>query len=522
MAGTTYNTLNLVVEDEPKQETGSRKVAIIAAVVVACCAMFFAGRTAMKPVGYTHEEVINTGAICEEGQYIGGCKACKECASYEYDNGGCTFFKDTKCDYCEPIPNCKREETSCTNRIDQTCGTCDCTDPISSWADKPKEQARAGDSTFSCYIGEQCTPCEPCRKGYFETKACDPATNSPTECQRCKTCDAGTFVSSVCSYTSDTECAECSTCDALGALKTEDVQCTGDARRGDGINDIFTQGFDTVCKDCLVCNAFSHVEEACTSITDTKCKTCSDCEDGEYIFTECLKTDSPTAAGQDTNCATCKELVDPTNAFITTDCDPLGGFDYAWTDCTECVNGEYILGACTFGDADNLGVNRVCEDCAAIPDCAGENMCSNAGDQTCSRCGEPGVDAVEGRDDVYFNTWKTCCGARGLGSQCEWVFHDAGCDEGQKNFMERTAKRAGFNGETGADFVLWCKMLCEENAGCNAFEVASELADNSATPTAGSICGLKNHENYDFGSGTAAHSCWSKRPAAPMADFVTA
>merc|ERR1711964_64495 len=170
------------------------------------------------------------------------------------------------------------------------------------------------------------------------------------------------------------------------------------------------------------------------------------------------------------------------------------------------------------GDEDNLGEDRECAFCQEIPDCADNNFCGTAADHTCSRCGQPGSNVIENRDEQYFTTWETCCARRSLGPQCEWIHHASGCDEGKKNFMERTAKRGGFFTEkytTAAEFVLWCKMLCDETAECTAFEVPTAIANEEEAPVDGTMCGLKNHQEYEFGSGTAAHTCWSKRIEAP-------
>lgn len=245
-------------------------------------------------------------------------------------------------------------------------------------------------------------------------------------------------------------------------------------------------------------------------------RACADCEEGTYIGTECLETDSPTAAGRDTQCSDCSSLKDSDSGyFIDQDCNPLLYFDYGYDTCTTCVYGEYQTKDCIFGDKDTLGEDRECANCQPIPDCAENNFCETDSDQKCSRCGQPGADVIDGRDEAYFTTWETCCARRSLGSQCEWIFHDSGCDEGQKNFMERSAKRGGFfaaKKSTAAEFVLWCKLLCDETQQCNAFEVPTAIANGEEEPVDGTLCGLKDHQNYDFGSGGAAHTCWSKRP----------
>lgn len=507
MQGTQYNTLNLDVVDEPKVEKGSRKFAILAAVVAASCAMFFAGRVNAQPVGYTHEEVVNVGAYCQQGEFIGDCQKCKECQAFEYSNGGCSFFKDTFCSYCEPIANCKRENTECSTRLNQKCNECECDKEITAWNQVVKEEARAGDETYSCYFGEQCKPCKVCPKGEYQITACDGVAQD-TECKPCKSCGDDMYVSKPCSYDSDTECEACTSCDAKGMQTTMESQCTG--RLGE--NDMFVAGKQTECMDCKTCSAFSFVEGVCENEKNTECTTCSDCEEGEYILNECNKDTPVTATGADTVCQKCSLLKDPleSGAFLKTLCEPLGDSDFEYSICTKCKHGEYETKDCFFGDEKTVGDDRTCANCNGIAKCDKNNFCTTDSDETCSRCDQPGAEVIDGRDKAFFNTWGTCCSDRSLGLQCEWTYHAAGCDEGQQNYMERTAKRGGFDGTTSAEFVLWCKLLCEESEPCTAFEVPTAIANQEEEPTAGTICGLKNHKDYDFGSGSAAHTCWSR------------
>merc|ERR1719169_216565 len=98
--------------------------------------MFFAGRVARSTVSpYEYSEVVAASGLCNDNEYIGGCVDCSSCATYEFANGGCSFFKDTFCSFCEAIPNCPREKISCTDQYDQTCSQCDCNDSIKNWSD---------------------------------------------------------------------------------------------------------------------------------------------------------------------------------------------------------------------------------------------------------------------------------------------------------------------------------------------------------------------------------------------------
>lgn len=517
MAGTTYNTLNLTTEVEAPKENSTKKVAIVAAVVVACCAMFFAGRTVARPVAYSHEEVVNVGRICAEEQFIGECIDCRECEDYEYANGGCSFFKDTFCTYCEPIANCQRENTVCTNRVDQTCSQCTCDDPISSWDDISKEayadRPVEGTPTFSCYIGEQCEPCEPCKEGFYEVSACDPSTNTPTMCRQCQECEAGTYVASVCTYTSDTVCERCNECEAYFTT-VENGECTGDVSKN--TNDVLVAGHDTECRDCSRCDDdVEFVSDTCEARVDTKCKQCEECEEDFYRARECQISAGPMDAGMDTVCAECSDMEDPDTCgcFLATLCEPMGDTDFSYNACNQCVFGEYVARDCFYGNKNQLGSDRVCRDCGLIEGCPNEFVqCTSPDDSECSRCKEPG-QGFEQFDDEYYRNWHTCCSDKALGDQCGWKHHENGCDQDSRNFMERTSASGGFRGSTGAEFVLWCRDMCADYDQCTAFEVEDCIADNSCEPSRGTLCALKDHiqsDEFAFGAGPAPQACWVK------------
>ena len=135
----SYNTLERAVDVAPERKPEvSTKLAV--AVAVCSVVLFFAGRTA--PREFSHAEVLDVAEFCGDGQFIGKCNTCKTCATYEFNNGGCSFFKDTFCTFCEPIKNCQREKVSCTSRTDSYCNLCDCDDAVDSWDDVEIGRAR--------------------------------------------------------------------------------------------------------------------------------------------------------------------------------------------------------------------------------------------------------------------------------------------------------------------------------------------------------------------------------------------
>lgn len=515
MPATQYNTLSMPAPEPRKAPMMAKLVAVVG---VACCAMFMAGRVHMTPTAYTHEEVLNLGAICAEGEYIGECVTCQECADYEYVNGGCTFFKDTFCSYCEPIDNCQRENHACTTRIDQTCTTCDCNDPIQSWDDISKEAFavthKADQTSFSCYLGAQCDACTPCKNGFYETNACDQRTQTDTTCQRCTACEAGEFVAEPCTYFTDTVCVACAECEFE---KTTDEQCTGHPDRYSADDAVHVEGQDTKCRACNQCdNDMEFVEGICTPSDDTDCTVCKECDDGEYIVSDCEASDGPTIFGANKVCAECAELVDPAEepVFLTAVCDPMEHTDFVYDNCVQCVYGEYEESNCFFGGQYSVGTDRVCQPCAPIDGCPPEFVqCSNNGDATCSRCKEDGQFGDFG-DAEHWDAWKTCCDDGALGKTCGWDKLDNGCNEDGSSFRERSARRGGFDmSGTASDFVLWCATLCGSFEECTGFEVEDCIAANECDVAANTICGLKNivpSADFEFGSGSESLTCWTK------------
>lgn len=527
MAGTTYNTLNLDVEHVRPKVDSTKKVGAVAAVVVAVCVMFFAGRVYQGNVTpFTHDEVMNVAETCSLGNFIGKCVDCRECATFEYGNGGCTFFKDTYCSYCEPIPNCEREKISCSTRTDAVCLECDCSDPVNAWTDVSKEEfALIPDSEsteHSCYLGEACLPCLVCERGMYQVPfdsetglsgACDPVNNKNTECNRCQVCQAGYYVEEACTYMSDTVCSPCTDCEystTRDVSAADDGHCTGLV--GNNKNDVFVNGHDSICGDCTICqgDGSEFVATKCTANEDSVCDDCEQCEDDQYIFTLC--EDSTDVFAVETANLVCEEcsklpLAEPgaQPIFLTYLCDKEKEGDFVGDECKICELTEFEGDKCKIGSKLVLGTDTVCEECTDITGCPPSDIrCDAVDDQTCSGCNEDETTAPQ------FEVWGNCCDDSRLGPKCGWEFFDAGCEETGQSFRERSAKRGGFKGETNADFVLWCQSMCDAFPTCTAFEIDDCMFESEFCVHDNSICGLKDHKNVEFGTGRAEMSCFSK------------
>lgn len=299
------NAVSYATIDRPLELPEERKVGVslkLAAVVAACAvAMFFAGRFNSNPAEFSHNEVLDLASFCVEGQYIGGCQKCKECAAYEHANGGCSYFKDTFCSYCTPLDHCPRELTYCTTPTDSKCAACTCDDPIQKWNDKELDGwlARTGrrddpklvQKTYACYIpGEGgCPACKKCPRGYFQTKACDPATGADTECQKCSEPTEGEYVKKTCKYLKNTLIKKVRPC------KLPEYAVQGAVRGSSRV-----AGNDFVCEECSTCRDGEFVSDYCnaggsTSAlvpgdsdgSDTQCSACSECKgpkSGEFVW----------------------------------------------------------------------------------------------------------------------------------------------------------------------------------------------------------------------------------------------
>jgi len=414
----SYNTLDQAVDIAPERKPEvSTKLA--AAVAVCAVVLFFAGRSA-PPAEFTHAEVLDVAEFCGDGQFIGKCNTCKKCATYEFDNGGCSFFKDTFCTFCEPIKNCQREQVSCTSRTDSYCHLCDCNDPVNSWNDVEIGRARdlitmgrakrLGD-TFSCYIsdgteadGGTCKPCKVCPLGFYEASPCDPAENEDTVCHKCTECEVGEWVQKACTYQTDTVCRSCDWCsneagDTVGMFQAEACDAGTPLRAGS----------NAVCAECSTCEDGDWVSAYCEAGlqetgavgTDTQCSKCSTCAgpddedewdyklweehvDGDSGFChkgqrfpddpEYVEAENQTPEPHDTRCADCTLPPDVNGCnddgtgcqmWTTYPCKPQFGRDAEFKICDQCGGYTYMVRECQFMKTEP-DTNAVCKPCASI------------------------------------------------------------------------------------------------------------------------------------------------------------
>jgi len=298
----SYDAIQRPVEMVARKPTS--EVSLKLAVTVAACAvvLFFAGRNGNNPSDFSHADVMDIASFCSEGQYIGGCTECKECATYEFANGGCSYFKDTFCTYCQPINDCPREQVVCTTQYDSKCGLCDCDDPIVSWTDievrdymdqmEGRRVSNVVSKTFSCYIADDgadneagsCKACKVCPVGFFEVSPCDPANNEDTVCARCTQCDEHEFTARTCTYATDTVCRECDYCADEDGENADGVWTKSACERGSAL----VAGSDAVCEECSYCDDGSYVTDFCNVGfrvngdnglgSDTECAACTTCE----------------------------------------------------------------------------------------------------------------------------------------------------------------------------------------------------------------------------------------------------
>ena len=102
-----------------------------------------------------------------------------------------------------------------------------------------------------------CVFCSPeCRYGHYLAAAC--TASSDATCRTCHPCPAGTW--------------QTAACDAGGV---------GWAAAG-------ALGSDAQCAPCSPCDLSTHyIEAECTATADTVCTLCSDCAEGEYVYSGC-------------------------------------------------------------------------------------------------------------------------------------------------------------------------------------------------------------------------------------------
>jgi len=502
-----YGALQLSVEEEKPKRSPMRSGAI-AAVVVAVCVMFFAGRAQQSmSTPFTHSEVMNVAKTCGPKQFIGACTKCTNCASYEYANGGCTYFKDRFCSYCEPIAHCQRENTVCTNRHDQTCKKCDCTVPITSHNAATQEWINmyggAGKQKYSCYFDKDCKPCKVCATHEFQKTACNSAGNKgDTVCQSCKICAKNEFVQKKCTYLTDTVCKTCHKCSSVNAAGKREFtakKCTSN------MNHVFNKdGADTKCGKCKSCSSSQFVAAVCTigkydgfkgsyngGGADTTCGNCGACKDGERITKVCsrFKSKNPYKKGNQVQCTACSKnpgclLKAGQAGFNKMDCllgrsrvksgatetegqsyrtktcrpnDTRAANDATYASCTVCDAHKFTATPCKIGSPadgsmakNQLGANTVCKMCPKPAADKGLSAC----DDTKLRCPRKGGKAPKastctGCTGVQKETWGNCCKDGSLGKTCAWKKQNTNCfggKNGNKFYKERTKKRGGFKG----------------------------------------------------------------------------
>jgi hypothetical protein len=502
---TTYSTLQVSYDEyEQPKSSNLRKVTVAAAVLCSVVVMFFAGRVyETNTMLYSHDEVVAISAKCGEGEFIGGCVGCKSCADYEYENGGCTYFKDAFCSYCEPIMNCQRENILCTTREDQVCVECDCNDPVVNWTDvelglylrydMASRDAFAGKSqeqaTFSCYWNEDCRPCTVCPFGEWETARC--TQTSDTVCQACAECGSDQWVSEACHYASDTVCTDCT--HFQGAIEGSYTSTL--CHKWSATTSMY-EGFDASNTECTICNTDAQADtvapdqptqfysQICNEYGDSECTDCSQCDNtrnlesigGEYIRGGddsgiCISGD-PGVFGRDTVCIDCTDATDMPGFWEEEECLPTGTTDAVWTLCTTCGEGEWEHTPC------RLSSDTICPPCYPVNHCLSENtMCSEGTgeDANDSECVGPGSDSMD--------LPKYACEDDFYGKQCAYLRTFGDCASGP-GYRERTVRTGKFRGETNGEFINWCMMMCDEFPDCLAFQIGDGGNDMASSGTA--------------------------------------
>lgn len=470
------------------------KALSVLAVVAILGTAFFAGQKSFGTVEYEHADVINALESCGGDQFIGGCKACKECSLKEYSAGGCSYFKDTLCTLCTPIAHCPTDNTHCTNQYDQTCNAPGC------------------DATYfidAAFGGAKCTKCTRCGDDEYVVKAC--AMDTDTVCASCPECAENQWVSQVCKFDAGsrtllpeqmrghlpempTECSACEEC-AVGAF------CDNTCQHGD----VHTMGAATSCAGCEACTGDMWASDSCKINYQgaTECTDCSECADGEYILDQCENGTpfigeggefQPDVVGKDTVCAGCTPADE--GEWTVFPCDSLHTSDAVHQKCSTCKEGEYQFAACSefadtvcpscpdsydtlqLGDEDFLSGLQYCKKvegtersmlrCEATEVegviVAGESVCgewsSPIADQ--SKCIHP-----YNTDRPNCGNWESFCEEGFSGDSCCYHKHENNC--GTLTSRERNGKRNGYI--EGQDFIGFCRELCDEFPDCLAFEV---------------------------------------------------
>jgi len=537
---TSYNTLTVDYDDfeEDREATSTRKITSVATVLCAVVVMFFAGRVYEGQASpYTHSEVMDISAKCGEGEFIGGCVGCKDCAPYEFENGGCSFFKDTFCSYCEPIKNCNRENIECETREDQICIKCNCADQVGNWTDielghfldyemfdRPEFAETSQDAaTYSCYYDEQCVPCTVCPLGYFQTSACEqgdggmlgitvegihwhpnpyPSGGSgDTECQKCLDCTEDQWVSKKCTYFENTECTDCT--HFTGAIMDEwtSTKCY----RFESTGPLY-EGADALPTTCHKTAEAQWYTEPCVEFADSESTDCYMCLSdrtcdsmgGEYIRDHCVEG-TTAEPGATTVCNKCSNADEFPGFYESTKCDPLDTHDAGWTECKICKEGEYEHTGC------HLYTDTICPPCFPINHCAPEHTICSEGRYEVEETGRTGENNRPGNNSECVGVAARAavapsfaCDENYFGIKCDYLktFGDCGVGAG---YRERTAKTGKFKGATNDEFVAWCMMLCSEFPDCTAVEIDDGGGGENWTTSGdnklfkpNSLCSMKN------------------------------
>jgi len=427
------------------------KASTVVAVVAVMAVAFYGGRRSFGATSeYSHADIYDVAETCEEGSFVGGCKICKDCESWEYPAGGCTYFKDTFCTLCEPIYNCPQDNIRCDTKDDEHCLECE-----------------------PGFYGQDCKPCLVCEAGDYELEKCTHESN--TVCKTCTECIAEEFTETACTYFSDTICTMCESC-PVG--KFTDVVCqTVEESKLQFPESVYTVRPDTVCTDCTepsndgvqwevdvlgrgtVDGVDNWVEEPCNIMKDTTLTDCfiCPCEDRPtcQFMTQFCTPGGIHEKGEETSCKDCTKRRGP-KEWEVFKCG--GTSDALFKPCSLCMEGEYELQECTETS------DTICPVCNTMVSygllnrkdekgqlhgggCVkGELRCTDSLDTTCVEC-----------ETNWFG--DTCCYHQFFGS----------C--GTMTTRERIAARLGFEGETNEDFIDFCLDLCDEFPDCMAFEI---------------------------------------------------
>lgn len=409
---------------------GMKTCVVIAAIMGAS---YLGGRMTNTGVAeYEYSEVYNVVGECEAGYFTGTCSDCKQCLAYEYNAGGCSYFKDTLCTLCEDISHCGTTENAggkeipaitCTDGFDSVCSECE-----------------------PGYFDKDCKPCLVCEEGEYEVEKCTQTSNTVcAACTECNSCDSTEpeYVATACTYFSNTVCGSCTVCN-VGTFSDQTCQCEDP--------NVYVVTADTVCEACSEPeHLVTFVEELCTITKDTKLQDCGGCRDnvelsdGEYITELCMPGHPVLQIGEPQKCDDCAQCPKDANGvakkWTNYECKNDDHEDTLWHKCSEVLPGEYLFEDCTC-TSDTKTIT-----CTKIEHCEeGRTVCTTADDQQCEDC-------MEG----YY------------GPQCQYEKQMSAC--GTITTRERRVDQMGYEGTTNEEFVEFCLELCEEFPDCMAFEV---------------------------------------------------